>query len=295
MSNNQNPTSPPPRPGYRWDPASQQWIPKLEDPTFVQQQQQPPIEPAEQPTSVPPPPPTQPAPTKPTTTDGEVIWDSNVHLKTGKAYTVTDTYGDQKPNGKGIFMAASGSPRVHVEPDGVFHLEADAGHGRMYIKALNYNARMEGEVMFEDEAIRNTTWRLRSRHNEGDGEGNNFGGFGATCEMAEQLAEYATEPFHNVHENDIKKPLAKPMEVGKWLKFKYSVQDGPESKEVLFKTEYDYGDGKGWVTVLEGKHPSPKPYYVDKALYEKESYAWLRINNESTGKIAYKNVRIIKL
>ena len=42
-----------------------------------------------------------------------------------------------------------------------FILEADAGHGRVYIKARNYNARMEGELMFEDDAIRNTTLRLR--------------------------------------------------------------------------------------------------------------------------------------
>jgi hypothetical protein len=281
------PTVPPPGPGFRWDTKQKKWIPKLEDPTFVNAA-----------TTTPPPKPPQPQPTTtppPTTTGETVLWDSNVHLKTGKGYKITDTYGSQEPNGKGVFMAASGSPRVLVNPDGQFFLEADAGHGRMYIKATNYNARMEGEIMFVDEAIRNSTWRLRSRHNEGGGEGNNFGGFGATCEREEQLAEYATEPYHNVHENDIKKPLAKPIELNKWLKFKYSVQDSPDGKEVLFNTQYDYGDGKGWVTVLTGKHPNPKPYYMDKALYEKESYAWLRINNESTGKVAYRNVRIIGL
>ena len=284
----EKPTSAPPGSGYRWDTTSKKWIPKLEDPSFLNK-----------PTGTPPPPPPPPtattAPPPPTATGEIVLWDSNVHLKTGKGYKITDTYGSQEPNGKGVFMAASGSPRVLVNPDGQFFLEADAGHGRMYIKATNYNARMEGEIMFVDEAIRNSTWRLRSRHNEGGGEGNNFGGFGATCEREEQLAEYATEPYHNVHENDIKKPLAKPIELNKWLKFKYSVQDSPDGKEVLFNTQYDYGDGKGWVTVLTGKHPNPKPYYMDKALYEKESYAWLRINNESTGKVAYRNVRIIKL
>ena len=217
----EQPPPPPPGPGMRWDPMSQQWIPQIEDPTFLPDQPTPTVPDAQQ-----QPIPTQENPTlEPPKAGEEVIWDSNVHLKTGKKYTITDTYGDQKPDGKGVFMAASGSPRVHVEEDGTFYIEADAGHGRMYIKAINYNARMEGEIMFIDEAIRNSTWRLRSRHNEGGGEGNNFGGFGATCEFAEQLAEYATEPFHNVHENDIKKPLAKPMELNKWLKFKYSVQD----------------------------------------------------------------------
>ena len=291
----QQPPPPPPGPGMKWDPISQTWVPNLEDPTFIPGYINP-TKPDAQPKPIPTKEnPTLEPPKTAAATDGEVIWDSNVHLKTGKKYTITDTYGDQKPDGKGVFMAASGSPRVHVEEDGLFYIEADAGHGRMYIKAKNYNARMEGEIMFVDEAIRNSTWRLRSRHNEGGGEGNNFGGFGATCEFAEQLAEYATEPYHNVHENDIKKPLTKPMELNKWLKFKYSVQDSPDGKKVLFKTDYDYGDGKGWVTVLEGEHPTPKPYYLDKKLYEQESMAWLRINNESTGKIAYKNVRIIKL
>ena len=96
---------------------------------------------------------------------GDVLWDSNIHLKTGQAFKVTGTYGSQEPDGKGVFMAASGSPRLIVDADGTFHLEADAGHGRVYIKARNYNAMMEGELMFEDDVIRNTTLRLRSRHN----------------------------------------------------------------------------------------------------------------------------------
>ena len=116
---------------------------------------------------------------------GDVLWDSNIHLKTGQKFTVTDTYGNQEPDGKGVFMAASGSPRLIVDADGTFHLEADAGHGRVYIKARNYNARMEGELMFEDSNIRNTTLRLRSRHNMGGSCENRFGGFGVTVERAE--------------------------------------------------------------------------------------------------------------
>lgn len=226
---------------------------------------------------------------------GDVLWDSNVHLKTGQRYTVTGKYGSQDVDGKGVFMAASGSPRLIVEPDGTFYLEADAGHGRVYIQAVNYNARMEGECMFPDSIVRNTTWRLRSRHNEGGDCSQRFGGFGATCERAEQLAEYATEPCHNIHENVVKKPLAKKLEVGKWFKFRYSVCNSADNKTVKFKTEYDYLDGNGWVTVLTGSHNSPKAYYMNEADFKKRSYAWLRINNEKTGKVAYKNVKIIKL
>jgi hypothetical protein len=34
---------------------------------------------------------------------------------------------------------------------------------------------------------------------------------------------------------------------------------------------------------------------MDEAPFKERSYAWLRINNESTGKVAYRNVRIIGL
>jgi len=238
--------------------------------------------------TIPPPP---PPPT------GEILWDSNIHLKTGEAYTITGTYGDQSPDGKGVFMAASGSPHVIVDADGTFWLEADAGHGRMYIKAINFNAIMEGEIMFPDsfDVVRNSTQRLRSRHQEGGACENRGGGFGQTIEVQEQLAEYETESCHNLHENSIKKPLAKKIEQGKWIKFRYSCQNSPDNKKVLFSTDYDYNDGQGWVNVCSGEHPNPPAHLMDESLCMKESYAWLRMNNEAKGKVGFKNVRIIKI
>jgi len=226
---------------------------------------------------------------------GDVLWDSNIHLKTGQAYKITSTYGDQKPDGKGVFMAASGNPRLLVDADGTFHLEADAGHGRVYIKARNYNARMEGELMFEDNKIRNTTLRLRSRHNMGGDCLNRFGGFGVTVEREEQLAETSTERCHNEHSNTVKKPLAKHIEVGKWLKFKYSCWSSADKKSINQKLEYDYNDGQGFKTVLNESFTNVEPHMMDEAKMMEESYAWLRVNNESTGKVAYRNVRIVKI
>ena len=236
---------------------------------------------------------TNPDPDPDPTPSGEVLWDSNVHLKTGQAYTITDTHGSQSANGKGVFMAASGNPRLKVDADGTFHLEADAGHGRVYIKATNFNARMEGEVKIETDSIDNTTWRLRSRHGESGDCENRFGGFGATCER--NAAEYQTELCHNEHENSISKALTKPITVGQWFKFRYSCCNNANNTKVLFKTEYDYNDGNGFVVVATGEHASPKPYYMDEATFNQESYSWIRINNESTGSVAYKNVKIIKM
>ena len=221
-------------------------------------------------TTTPPPPPPPPPP--PTT--GEVLWDSNVHLKTDCYHTVNDTHGSQDPDGKGVFMGASGSPRLHVDADGTFHLEADAGHGRVYIKARNYNARMEGELKFEDDAIRNTTLRLRSRHNEGGDCLNRFGGFGVTVERAEQLAETSTERCHNEHSNTVKNPLAKNIEVGQWIKFKYSCWSNADKSAINQKLEYDYNDGQGFKTVIEESFTEVEPHMMDEASFQEESYAW---------------------
>jgi len=154
---------------------------------------------------------------------------------------------------------------------------------------------MEGELMFEDNKIRNTTLRLRSRHNMGGDCLNRFGGFGVTVEREEQLAETSTERCHNEHSNTVKKPLAKNIEVGKWLKFKYSCWSSADKKSINQKLEYDYNDGQGFKTVLDESFSSVEPHMMNEASFAQESYAWLRINNESTGKVAYRNVRIVKI
>ena len=190
-------------------------------------------------------------------------------------------------------MAASGDPRLIVDADGTFHLEADAGHGRVYIKARNYNAMMTGELMFEDDAIRNTTLRLRSRHNMGGDCENRFGGFGVTVEREEQLAETSTERCHNEHSNTVKKPLEKDIEVGAWIKFKYSCWSTDQSK-INQKLEYDYGDGQ-FKEVINESFTEVEPHMMDEASFAEESYAWLRVNNESTGRVAYRHVKILKI
>ena len=48
-------------------------------------------------------------------------------------------------------------------------------------------------------------------------------------------------------------------------------------------------------TITKASHPTPKPYYMDEALYMKESYAWLRMNNEAKGKVGFRHVKIIKI
>jgi hypothetical protein len=221
---------------------------------------------------------------------GDILYDSNIHGKwnDGNKRTVDDKEGNQSPDGKGFHTAASGNPRFIIDGDGVGHLEADSGHGRIYILAKNYNSRLEFDFMFEDENIDNISFKLRSRHQEGSDCKNRFGGFGGAIDRAGGEIDFQTESCHNEHENKIAKPIP-PFQTGTWHKAAISVWDKPDKSAVNLKAEID---GK---EVLTGEHKNPQPYYVDEAKFMEQSYFWLRINNSKTGKVAFKNVRLIKI
>lgn len=227
---------------------------------------------------------------------GDLLWDSNIHGKwnNGVKRTVTDTEGNQNPDGKGYHTAASGNPELIVDGNGVAHLKADAGHGRIYVKALNYNARLEFDYMFEDTNIDNISFKLRSRHGEGSDCQNRFGGFGGAIGRADGEIDFQTESCHNNHENKIAAPIPAHT-VGKWYRAAISVWDAPDKKHVNLKAEIDYKDGNGFKQVLIGKHDNPQSYYVDEATFMKSSYFWLRINNEKTGQVAFKDVKLTKI
>jgi hypothetical protein len=228
---------------------------------------------------------------------GDVLWDSNIHGKwnNGQKRTVDDKEGDQSPDGKGFYTAASGNPRLIIDGDGMAHLEADAGHGRIYIKAKNYNARLEADFMFEDENIDNLSLKLRTRHQEGGDCKNRFGGFGASIDRTGTETGFKTEKCHNIHENSIDGNLPAPIQGKKWHRFAFSCYDSPDKKQVNMKMEIDYKDGQGFKTALTGKHSNPPADYIDEATFMKESYIWLRVNNEETGRVAFKDVKLIKI
>jgi hypothetical protein len=173
-------------------------------------------------------------------------------------------------------------------------LEADSGHGRVYIKATNFNSRLESDFMFEDTNIDNSTWRLRSRHNMGGDCSNRFGGFGFTVERTQFGGK--TESCHNEHENSLPdKKLPTAIKEKQWVRIRCDCKNSPDNKEVLMSMAIDYKDGKGFQTVWEGKHSSPQAFYMDEKLYAEESYIWLRINNGKTGRVAFKDLLLTKL
>lgn len=229
----------------------------------------------------------------PPVTEGTILWNSNTNGKWngGQKFTVTDKYGDIGPNGLGYHMEASGDPKVEVLGNGQADLVCEPGHGRFYIAACNFNAALEFEFNFLNAGVDNLSLKLRSRHQMGGDGANRFGGFGCAISLTD--IDFKTEPYHNVHENSISKDLAEKLSLNTWYKMRYSCVNAVDNKSVLFKAELDYGSG--YKTVLVGSHKSPKAYYMDKSLYENHSEAWIRMNNESPGRIGLRNVNLIAL
>lgn len=230
------------------------------------------------------------------TTTGNVLYDSNVHghWNNGTSRTVTDSEGSQLPNGKGFYTAASGNPELIIDGNGIAHLHADAGHGRIYIKALNYNSRLEFDFMFEDTNIDNISLKLRSRHQEGGSCSNRFGGFGCAINRTGGV-EFQAESCHNNHENSISGQLNFSIQTDTWYRAAFSCYNNVANTQVEFKLEIDKKDGQGFKTVLTGNHTSPQDFYMDLDSFMQESYFWIRINNSSTGQVGLRDVQLFEL
>lgn len=221
-------------------------------------------------------------------TTGEVLYDSNIDGKwnNGEARTVTDSEGNQSANGKGLYTAASGSPKLVIDGQGVGTLTCGDGHGRIYIKATNYNCVLETEFNLLDDTVENFSQKVRSRHQEGGSPENRFGGVGFT--IARPNVGHKIEKFHNEHEKGFDEILQKKLELNKWYKSRFTCQDVPEG--ILQRGEIDYNDGNGFIKVSETVFKNPPAYYVDKNKFMEESYIWLRLNG--SGRIAMRNVRL---
>ncbi|TVM01113.1 MAG: hypothetical protein CV087_11315 [Candidatus Brocadia sp. WS118] len=219
---------------------------------------------------------------------GEVLYDSNIDGKwnNGVARTVEDSEGDQSPNGKGLYTAASGNPKLVLDGQGVGTLTCGDGHGRIYIKATNYNCILETEFNILDDTVENFSQKVRSRHQEGGSPENRFGGVGFT--IARPNVGHKIEKFHNEHEKGFDEILQKKLELNKWYKSRFTCQDVPDG--ILQRGEIDYNDGNGYVKVSETVFKNPPAYYVDKNKFMEESYIWLRLNG--SGRIAMRNVRL---
>lgn len=229
----------------------------------------------------------------PTNNIGKLIFNSNDYWKTGKKETVTGKWGNQTFGG--FYTAASGNPSAIIDGDGVIHLRANKGHGRLYHLIKNYNVRMEIKCMFEDMNIDNMSFKLRSRHGEGGAGENRYGGYGGHISLKENIAGLKSEKFHNEHDSGIEKSLPTKLELKKWFDVAVTIKTSADNKSVTAIFEYDPNGNKQWKEVCRQTLNNVPSYYVDKNKFMQNSYLWTRINNETTGQVAFKDMMIYDL
>jgi len=242
--------------------------------------------PTPEPTPEPGPTPT-PTPEPTPTPSGDVLYDSHrdSKLHDGKVRTIPKSEGNIGPNGLGVEMHASGNPRVQINADGTFSLFGDAGFPRFYGYVCNYNATLEIEAAFWNDVGQELSLKTRSRHNEGGACENRFGGYGLAVDRNGYDAK--REICHNIHDQSQSGSLPSKPETQKYFTVRWTVKD--EGSKVKQIAEYD---GKVFLTKVDD---SPKPYMVDAASFEKQSYFWVRQNiPKGTGEIRIKSLRVLK-
>ena len=97
--------------------------------------------------------------------DDKVLYDSNKYWNDGKARTVGKGGhdGDIKANGKGIFTAASGSPKVEIDGKGTATLITQPGYGRFYLCVCNFNAQLDFDFCIQSGSVDNMSIKGRCR------------------------------------------------------------------------------------------------------------------------------------
>jgi len=183
---------------------------------------------------------------------GNIIFSSrrDTNLHDGNSRIITET-GNIAAGMLGVQCRASGSPKMVVNSDKTFSLKSGSG------------------------GIENMSLKVRSRHNEGGDCNNRFGGFG--CHIDKTEIGMKTESCHNNHENSLKKSHGASIFDSKFHKLEFTCRNSGTAVEFIASL-----DG---VQKMTGKHNSPKSYYMDKALAEKNSYFWVRLNNADHGRI----------
>jgi hypothetical protein len=239
-----------------------------------------------------PPPSTPPIPPSPPA-NGTVLWDSNVNGKwnNGRKRTMTSAH-EFDPDSKNVEVAAGSSRKFEVFGDGMAKITGD--RARIYVHVNNYNAQMEISYIPNPSLDNTLSLRLRSRHNEPDPPENRFGGYGVAVSLDE--GKPGREEYHNEHTSfpDFKLPYK--MQYGKMYTLRYSVHDTADGKQVEMWLEIDYENNGNFIEVGRWKDPKPLPYMLDKELYLKKSYVWVRVNSQHTGEEeGPKDVEIKKL
>jgi hypothetical protein len=222
-----------------------------------------------------------------------VIYDSNTdgQWNNGVSRVVKGKDGNTTANGKGIFTAASGSPEVHIDGKGTAILVTKPGFGRFYLCVTNFNAQLDFDFNIMDSSVDNMSIKGRSGHQRGGDCENRPGGLGNATSTTE--TDFKIEVCHNIHQQGYNKTLPQKLKVGEWYSKRYIYHNTEDGKGIKMEDWIDFKDGNGLVKVFERTETKPLPSFMDKALFDNESWIWFRLNG--SGSIAFKNVKVTAL
>ena len=214
--------------------------------------------------------------------DGTVIWSSKGVWDNGKDRTFTST----DPDNSDSQMRAGENRSCHVDGKGTAYFSG--ARGRMYWYRTNYDFIMQFDIVW-NKTIDNIGLRGRSRHNEGGGCDNAFGGYGANMHI--DVIDFKSEDSHDEGggwgSSEFKYP--QPLESGQKYGIRFTCKDNPKP---TFTFEIDYNDGKGFIQVAKAVDDKPVPCRVNRKSFEEISYLWLRTNGKAPKDIAISNVII---
>jgi hypothetical protein len=203
------------------------------------------------------------------------------------------TFRRVDPDDDKVELRANGNIPCVIDGNGNCTITGD--RRRIYCHYNNYNALLTVTLIPHFVGVKdNCSLKMRSRHNElgmtckggSPLDGNRFGGYGFAVNKKGWNAK--REPTHNCHDQHKSGSVPKVLENGKAVKLRQLVKD---LDEMVHQTgEIDYMDGNGFYKVMDIFDNSPKPWMVDRNLYEAKSYIWIR--NNGSGSITVRDVSL---
>jgi hypothetical protein len=198
---------------------------------------------------------------------------------------------DIKADGKGIFTAASGSPKVEIDGKGTATLITQPGYGRFYLCVNNFNAQLDFDFMIKSKNVKNMSIKARCRHQSGGSADNRFGGLGNATSLDE--TDFKIELYHNVHDKGYNQKLSPKLELNKWYHKRYIYHNTDDNKGIKMEDWLGGEGGKDLKKVFERTETKPIAAAMNKAKFMEESWCWFRLNGD--GEISFKNVLVTAL
>ena len=198
--------------------------------------------------------------------NAKLIWSSNLHGKwdDGQKITITKKQGGQVADDKSIFVAASGSPKLVRDGNGVAHLVSGSGGVA--------NISFKGLCMHQG--------NISPLKANADGIPCEQRGGGEGWSLEHRGWDSKRESCHNNHNSIGSGSLPKAIEDLRWHIAKFSWKH--EGSGIRLIGMLDYLDGQGFRPIMNKLDANPNPWFMQKPI---NSTFWIRLNNNDHGRI----------